>query len=65
MLTLRRSIFKGIDFKSDQQTSLPTTFVDGPDLWTFKQSKTRKMWEHVQRLDPKDEEVRQMLDNME
>ena len=24
-----------------------------------------EMWEHVQRLDPKDEEVRQMLDNME
>ena len=24
-----------------------------------------EMWEHVQRLDPKDEEVRQMLDNLE
>ncbi len=24
-----------------------------------------EMWQHVQRLDPKDEEVRQMLDNME
>ena len=24
-----------------------------------------EMWEHVQRLDPKDEEVREMLDNME
>jgi len=23
------------------------------------------MWQHVQRLDPKDEEVRQMLENLE